>query len=40
MKRRKTEFKNVTLGMKGDGDLVEIVTGLNAGDKILLPVLK
>ena len=34
-RRKKTESRTVTTGLKGDGDLVEIQTGLAEGDKVL-----
>ncbi len=34
-RRRKTVSHEVVIGLKGDGDLVEIIDGLNEGDRVL-----
>jgi HlyD family secretion protein len=34
-RRQKTVLKDITIGLRGDGDLVEITSGLNEGDKVL-----
>jgi multidrug efflux pump subunit AcrA (membrane-fusion protein) len=34
-KKIKTERRNITVGAKGDGDVVEISSGLSEGEKVL-----
>lgn len=41
LKRQKTEDRALVVGMKGDGDAVEVTSGLSEGDTIIaLPVVK